>query len=591
MKRWVKIVAFLILGLGGLELLWVIAANRYLQSQNFQELLQKGDLKITYEKASTRWPGQVHVKSLTLENASTRLDMPEVDLQFSLLALAGQRIIIWSAAGQGGSIAFQAAAHSAESPAGQQGNRASLPPAGEDRKNEDWSIHVQKLTFQNLQQLKVGSFTAQGSMDISAELHSASEDQIRIQAGRMQLKDVATSWKDQKIAVLHALKGRFELDPFTQNEEILRKLALDVQGEAELEQGQALQNFIVDAPWLQIKGLKLKSSGRIVLKHGQLMQPTQLSFQSDRMEIELWKETVAGHGTLTMDVDKDVRLNFAIPKFTVDHEGKGTVDLSGRELSLKLATENKDLLSRNRAWQAALVLPESTIHDLKYFNHFMPQGLGFQFRSGQGKVALHLDSASTRGNFIRVDAPTAAIAYEKQEFFGRVHQELNIAAIDFAQDGFTVPNGELTLNLRPGGKDSQEPAWEGKLSLRQGRVEVTPSRFEGVLKLKAADLRPLLWIFDPKSKLPDWSRKLFHKEELAAQFHLKADENSYAIDQFKAETSEIKLEAWYQGSQDKKRGKLFMRYGAVTAGIAVQDDDFKVILLSSREWFQKRQEF
>lgn len=589
MKRWIKIVAFLILGLGSLELLWVIAANRYLQSQDFQELLQKGDLKITYEKASTRWPGQLHVKSLTLENASTRLKMPEADLQFSLLALAGKRIIIWSAAGQGGSFAFQAAAQAAEGSAGAQGNRASPPRAGEDKKKDEWSVHFQKLAFQNLEQLKVGSFTAKGSMDISAELHIAGEDQIRVQDGRVQLKDVATHWKDQKLAGLHTLKGRFELDPFTQNDEILRKLSLDVQGEAELEQGQALQNFIVDAPWLHIKGLKLKSSGRIVLKQGQLMEPTQLSFQSDRMEIVLWKETVAGHGTLTMDVDKEVKLNFAIPKFTVDHEGKGTVDVSGRDLSLKLATEDRDLLSRDRAWHAALVLPESTIHDLKYFNHFMPRGLGFQFLSGQGKVALHLDSASTRGNFIRVDAPAAAIAYEKQKFFGRLHQELNIAAIDFVQEGFTVPNGELTLNVRPGGKDSQEPEWAGQLSLRQGRVEITPSRFEGVLKLKAADLRPLLWIFDPKSKLPDWSRKLFYKEDLAAQFHLKADENSYAIDQFKAETDELQLEAWYQGSQDKKRGKLFMRYGAVTAGIAVQDDDFKVKLLSSREWFQKRQ--
>jgi hypothetical protein len=346
---------------------------------------------------------------------------------------------------------------------------------------------------------------------------------------------------------------------------------------------------IVDAPWLHIKGLNLKSSGRIALKQGQLIEPTRLTFQSDRMEIELWKETVAGHGTLTMNVDKEVTLDFAIPRFTVDHEGKGVVDVSGHDLSLKLATEDRDLLSRDRAWRAALILPESTIHDLKYFNHFMPQGLGFQFRSGQGTVALHLDSASTRGNFIRVDAPAASIAYEKQEFFGRVHQELNIAAIDFVQEGFTVPQGELTLNVRPGGKDSQEPEWAGQLSLRQGRVEVTPSRFEGVLKLKAADLRPLLWIFDPKSKLPDWSRKLFHKDQLTAQFHLKADENSYAIDQFQAETDELKLEAWYQGSPDKKRGKLFMQYGAISAGIAVQDDDFKVRLLSSREWLQKRQ--
>lgn len=589
MKRWVKIVAFLILGLGSLELLWVIAANRYLQSQDFHELLQKGDLKIAFEKASTVWPGQVHVKALTLENTSTRLEMPEADLQLSLLALAGKRIIFWSAAGQGGTFAYEPSASPAEGASGPQSSRASPPPAGEEKKNEDWSVHFQKLSFKDLQQLKIGSFTAKGSMDISAELHIVGEDKVQVREGRLLLRAVETQWKDQKLAVLQALKGRFELEPFTEKDDLLRKLTVDVQGEAELEQGRVLQNVIVDAPWLHIKGLNLKSSGRIVLKQGQLMEPTRVAFQSDRMEIELWKETVAGHGTLTMNVDKDVNLEFSIPEFTVDHEGKGTVDVSGHDLSLKLATEDKDVLSRDRAWQAALVLPESTIHDLKYFNHFMPKGLGFQFRSGQGTVALHLDSASTRGNFIRVHAPSAAIAYEKQEFFGRVHQELNISAIDFVQEGFTVPQGELTLNLRPGGKDSQEPEWAGRLSLRQGRVSVTPSRFEGVLKLKAADLRPLLWIFDPKSKLPDWSRKLFHKDQLEAQFHLKADENSYAIDQFKAEADDLQLEAWYQGSPDKKRGKLLMRYGAISAGIAVQDDDFKVKLLSSREWLQKRQ--
>lgn len=589
MRRWTKIVAFFILGLASLELLWVIAANRYLQSQDFQDLLDKGELKVTYEKASTIWPGHVHVKSLTLEKGGTRLETPEADLQFSLLALASKRVIVWSAVGQGGSFAFQPAANPGDGPADTQGHRAFPPPTGEKTQNSDWSVHFRKLGFKNLQELKVGSFTAKGPMDISAELHIAGENKVRVREGRVQLQGVDTQWKDQKLATLHGLKGRFELDPFTQNDELLRKLSLDVNGEAELEQGQVLQNFIVDAPWLHIKGLKLKSSGRVVLKLGQLMEPTQLSFQSERMEIELWKETVAGHGTLTMHVDEDVKLDFTIPKFTVDHEGQGTVDVSGRDLSLRLATDDKDLLSRDRAWQAALVLPESTIHDLKYFNHFMPRGLGFQFRSGQGTVALHLDSASTHGNFIRVDAPAATLAYEQQEFFGHVRQELNISAIDFVQEGFTVPSGEVTLNMRPGGKDSQEPAWAGQLSVRQGRVEVTPSRFEGVLQLKAADLRPLLWIFDPKSKLPDWSRKLFYKDQLAAQFHLKADEKSYAIDQFKAETDELQIEAWYQDSQDKKRGKLLMRYGAISAGIAVQDDDFKVKLLSSREWFQQRQ--
>jgi hypothetical protein len=590
MKRWAKIVAFLLLGLGSLELLWVIAANRYLKSQGFQELLQKGGLKITYENASTWFPGIIHVKGLTLENEETRLELPEARLQFSLLALAGKRIIFWSAYGKGGLFTFRpAAANATDDPSAANDSRLSPAPTDGPQDEEEWTVHFQKLTFENMQNLKIGSFAAKGSMDVTAELHIAEEDQVRIREGRIQFRGVETQWEEGKLAHVESLQGRFELDPFTMNEDLLRKLSLDLSGEAELEQGQILQNFIVDAPWLHIKGLNLKSSGRIVLKQGQLMEPTKLSFQSERMQLELWKETVSGHGTLTMNVDKDVNLEFAIPQFTIDHESKGQVDVSGRDLNLKLATDDRDLLSKDRLWQAALVLPESTIHNLRYFNHFMPKGLGFQFRSGQGKVELHLDSASTRGNFIRVDAPEAVVAYENREFYGRVHQVLNIAAIDFVQEGFTVPTGELTLQVRPGGKQSKEGEWSGKLSLQQGRVEITPSRFEGLLRLKAADLRPLLWIFDPKSKLPDWSRKFFRKDQLEAQFHLKADETSYAIDHFKAEADELKLEAWYQGAQNKKRGKLFMRYGALSAGIAVHDDEFKVQLLSSREWFQNRQ--
>ncbi len=585
MKPWAKIVAFLALGLATLELIWVAAANRYLKSQGFQELLQKGGLKISYEKASTVLPGSLHVKDLTLETQDTRLELAEASLQFSLLALAGKRIIFWSADGQGGSFSFAPAALKAN---GHLSPNEDSVSKGQTR-NEDWSVHFQKLSFKNLQTIKVGPFNAQGSMDVTAELHIAGEDRVRIEEGRLQFRAVTTQWKGQDLAVLEQLQGRFSLDPFTMKDELLRKLSLDLMGAAELKEGRVLQNFIVDAPWLQIQGLNLQSQGRIVLQQGQLMEPTQLVFESQKLQLKLWKEVVSGHGTLTMNVEKDVKLQFSIPQFTIDHKAKGEVDVSGRDLSLKLATEDRDLLSRDRPWQAALVLPDSTIHDLRYFNHFIPQGLGFQFLSGQGKMQLHLDSASTRGSFIRVDAPDALVAYEKQEFRGRIHQELNIAAIDFVQVGFTVPTGELNVQLRPTRNEQEGDDWAGNLSLRQGRIGLSPSRFEGLMKVTANDLRPLLWIFDPQSKLPDWSRKYFSEDGLKAQFHLKADEESYTIDQFKAETDELKLEAWFQGSEARKRGKLYMRYGSISAGIAVHDDQFKVKLLSSRAWFQNRQ--
>jgi hypothetical protein len=589
MKPWAKILAILAVTLGALEVLWVITANRYLKSQGFQELLQKGGLKITYEKASSLLPGHLHVKGLTLESSDTRLELPEARLNFSLLALAGKRLIFWSAHGQGGSLMYRPAA-AQESEADQAASQRATPaPADEDNANKDWTLHFQKLALNDLQNLVLGSLTAKGSMDVSAELHLADEDQVRVQNGRLQLRAVETLWKEQKMAVVDQLEGRFELEPFHVKDDLLRKLSLDLSGEAKLMQGELLQNVIVDAPWLHIKGLDLKSKGRVIMKQGQLMEPTQLSFESPSMQLELWKETVTGQGTLSMTVDQAVKLHFSIPQFTVDHEAKGQVDVSGRDLKLSLSTDDRDLVSRDRTWQADLELPESTIHDLRYFNHFLPRGLGFQFKSGQGKVQLQLDSSVTRGNFIRIEAPEALVAYEKQEFFGRLQQELTIETIDFVQEGFTVPTGELTLDVRPGGRDSQEKAWAGRLSLRQGRVALTPSRFEGTLTLKADDLRPLLWIFDPQSKLPGWSRKLFYQDQLEAQFHLKADEDSYAIDQFKAGTDALKMEAWYQGSQDKKRGKLLLRYGGLSAGIAVTDDDFKFEMLSSREWLQNRQ--
>ncbi|WP_141733423.1 hypothetical protein [Oligoflexus tunisiensis] len=586
MRRWGKILAVVLLVLGGLEIAWIIAANRYLENQEFKDLLQKGGTRFAYEKASSYLPGHIHVKGLTFEDERTRMELPEARLQISLLALAGKRIIIWSANGRGGSLAFQPGEPSAE---GDAGADRGTPPPTSDTEDRSWPVYFQELTFRNLQSLKVGAFAAQGSIDVSAELQIAAEDKVRIRDGTLELRQVQTHWKEQKLAHIEKLEGRFELDPFRAKDELLRKLSLDLRGQAELEQGEVLQSFIVDAPWLRIKGLNLQSSGRIVLNQGQLGPATELVFESPHMETELWKETVRGLGKLTLAVDDRVQLELSIPAFSIDHEANGHRDVSGRDLNLKLVADDRDVLSRDRAWHAALVLPESTVHDLRYFNHFLPKGLGFEFRSGEGKVALHLDSANTQGNFIRVDAPAALVSYENRDFYGSIHQELNIATIDFVQEGFTVPTGLLKLNVRPGGKDSQEEPWVGQLQLQQGRVQVTPSRFEGTFQLHAADLRPILWIFDPKSKLPDWSRKLFRDDKLEAQFHLKADESSYAIDHFKAETSDLKLEAWYQGTPEHKRGKLFLRYGSLTAGIGVQDDDYKLQLLSSREWFQNRQ--
>ncbi|MDQ3232513.1 MAG: hypothetical protein M3Q07_11880 [Pseudobdellovibrionaceae bacterium] len=585
MRRWARIVVFLVLAIVGLELLWVMAASRYLKSDSFRELLQKGGLQITFDKASSPLPGHIHVEGLILTTPETRLELPEARLQFSLLALAGKKIIFWSAKGKGGNLSFKPSA----SPGEDQGPAPGSTGEGASSDDEAWTVHFQKLAFKNLQSLVIGTMSVKGSIDFAAELHVEKQDQVRLRAGRLHVREAQTQWKDQKLARIDSLHGRFELEPFTMKDEWLRKLSLDMKVQAELEEGQVLQNFVVDAPWLTIKGLNLKTEGRLVLKQGQLAEPTLVTFQSPRLQLELWKELVSGHGSFVIAVDDKLKLDFTIPSFTVDHASNKQVDVSGRDLSLKLVTANRDLLSRDRAWQGALRLPESTIHDLRYFNHFLPTGLGFHFKAGQGRVQLQLDSSSANGNFIRLEAPTALVAYENQEFYGRIKQVLNIDAIDFVQEGFTVPSGETTLNVRPGGKDSQESEWAGQLNLKQGRMQITPSRFEGDLQLKANDLRPLLWIFDPKSKLPNAARKLFRKDNLEAQFHLKADETSYAIDHFKAETADLKLEAWYQGTRDKKRGKLFVRYGSFSAGVGVHDADYKIQLLSSREWFQNRQ--
>jgi hypothetical protein len=145
MRRWGKILAIVLLVLGGLEILWVVAANRYIQSREFKDLLQKGGARITYEKASSFLPGHIHVKGLTLEDEGTRMELPEAGLQISLLALAGKRIIIWSAEGRGGSLAFQPGALTE----GGSGGGRGTPPPTSDTRDRSWPVAIHSLAFKS----------------------------------------------------------------------------------------------------------------------------------------------------------------------------------------------------------------------------------------------------------------------------------------------------------------------------------------------------------------------------------------------------------------------------------------------------------
>lgn len=556
MRRLVKILAyFLLLGLI-IEVSWVLAANHYLRSAAFRRMLSEGSTPVSFESATSPYPGVIHVEGFALKNTETSLELAEVQLNISLLALAAKKLVFWSVDGRNGNLRYT----------------PSDRPTPKDQ--GAWPIYFKSLRVKELHTLVIGDFSAQGPMQLNVDLKIEGPDRISA-SGRIKASDTQMNWRNKPAAKVVQLEGNFSMEPLDKKADFLRKLSFDLRADAALTGGDALQGLVVDAPWLKIHGLDLSGQGRIVVQKGLLAPKTDWKMTANQLQVDLWQEKLEGAGSLNIAVIEDeLSIDLNLPQFAL-------ADVKGTGLDLKLRSKDRDLLSRDRPWHAALHLDQARVRNLAYFNHFLPQGIGLKFKGGEGLLQLHLDSQSTTGNRLTLQSSNALVAFDKQEFSGDLNQDLRLGAIDFNEQRFAIQSGTLGLQIK-----TPEP-WDGQLALDKGRVLIkSPALIEAHVRLKAQDLRPLLWIYDPKSKLPDWARRLFKQESLGSEFNFKATEDGFAIDGLQAKTQDLSVDAWYHEQEKKKRGKLFVRYGNLSAGLGVVDDSIKIQLLSARDWFK-----
>src|SRR6185436_4196798 len=227
--------------------------------------------------------------------------------------------------------------------------------------------------------------------------------------------------------------------------------------------------------------------------------------------------------------------------------------------------------------------------DLAVYDALLPAEAGLSLRGGRGRVQLHLQaSTATRrasGNVV-VTAADARFRFQNVDARGRLALRAPLVTPDLMSNRYDLAGARLELEdvayEDTAGAVAGATGWWARAELTKAAlVWGDPLALRGAGRVRMKDSGPLLALFAAKSRLVRWFDEALRVEGVEAQIAFRLDRDLVQIDslQATAATRDLELRSRMRFAPQQRRGDLYVRYGRLSAGVALRDGKRDVVLL------------
>jgi len=241
--------------------------------------------------------------------------------------------------------------------------------------------------------------------------------------------------------------------------------------------------------------------------------------------------------------------------------------------------------------QSRLHFIDAQVPDLTAYNRYLGEG-NVRLLGGTGLLSgdVELDTsgrvgrgrADLRGRGARLQVAGMQLAGDAQ-----IKAQLKRADLEARQ--FDLGGSMVLLRNIRSSDGKGDAAWWGTLTLREGHIDAAaPFQVEARTDVHLRDAGPLLGVFAERNAYPRWVLGLLDSGEVQATGQLGWRRGVVAIDDLQAENERLSLRARLQMAKARKKGDLYLRWGALGAGIELDGDQRQWHLAGAREWYEGR---
>jgi len=412
-------------------------------------------------------------------------------------------------------------------------------------------------------------------------------DDVRLQA-RLPREEATGSEIDAELRI----RGR-EV-PFHEMSALLPRTSGRIQAAWTFDSLNWISDLVVRKPWFRLDGGGLVEAD-VHLVDGRLAPGSTAGIADAKAWAEVAGVRMRGdaraRGYIRQGQPDQVRVQVDLPTFkAAPAEAPREVLFDGRDLALVFDGDAR-LQELKEGGRVQLRFKDARVPDLARYNRFIGNAQ-VKLLGGTGLLSgdVLLDTsgrvgtghADLRGEGARMTAAGLALR-------GDVRLQARLARADFERRQFDLDGTSLRMdNVRVG--EAEDAGWWGELAIRKGHLgAAAPLRADGVADITLRDAGPVLDIFGERSKAPRWVLGLIDSGQVQATGQLRwQHDGRLLVDDLHAENERLSLRGRLDLGSGPRRGDLYLRWGVLGAGIALDGDDRKWHLAGAREWYESR---
>jgi hypothetical protein len=263
--------------------------------------------------------------------------------------------------------------------------------------------------------------------------------------------------------------------------------------------------------------------------------------------------------------------------------------VQGRQLTVEASAEGAIGELRDR-YEARISFADAEVPDLRVYNRYLPN-TRVRLDGGSGRVSgdLRIDGNGRVGaGTLRVAGREIRWTVADLAMQGDIDvtvrlQDASLREHRFAANGTRLDVRRVRVDTEAGlARDD----WWGEVTLEQASLDWTrPVRIDGNVGLHMKDLSVLLDLFAQRKDLPDWVGRIVDEGEVTARGRLRWMDDALVLDHVAAANDRFDVLARMRLEEHSLDGELFTRWGLLSLGVEIEDNQRDLHLVNARKWF------
>jgi len=615
-KRWWRRVLFgILLALLLLEVTWLVAGNIFLASDFLAGKLNRRPEKfsISWGRAITPLPGLLHVSGLHLSGRSPRIDwhadLERAWVRVELTPFFHREFSVTSADGRGLSVRFEPQSRApgddpeaASTPGeGGEGNAPESSAASRTGRPR-WTIALRGLDFTGFRELTAGTSRLTGEGALRGGLTYVTRGELQLDGVTLDFPRLELTRKGTLVADDLRLACHLESDPFNPREHRGRHAMAFVTARAELAGRMAepifLNDFLANAPWLQVQGEEGRIDANLVIDHGVVRAGSRVDFRSEWLAAKVLDNMATGRGVIEArvsgegpDVVTEVIVAFEEMEITRDEDDEPHLRGSGLRISSRASEIQLDGDPPQPEVRVDLIDAEA--QDLSLYNDYLPASADVAFTAGgRCRVDAFLEVIDGRGRAgLTLSGDSVSASVRQVPLEGDLELDIGLVNGRIPEMTFDIAETRLSLdNVTFTGADDQPvDDWWARAWLEGGTLTwARPFTLEAPVKLEMRDSRPVVALFAEGSRTVRWLRTLLEIENITGRTDLRADRRLVTLTDLELHGKELEILSDLEFRRRKSDGLIFVKFHRIAAATEGHEGRKSWKLFGARDWFNAR---